>query len=253
MRKVTTVVLLLITSCHVSLYPNNGPVAAQSTISTFTGGDLDGWVGSSGPAGGVGTYVDVESGTPAPSLRTQFNDFGITFANQSDAWTGDFTQAGFTISTDIYSRQVFFFSMDVTRDWIVELRDYDNVPEGMPYVSVWYHLGEVYSEGTGQQDGWRTLSVTVDDPTQTALPAGWGGYGAEDPDTYEPILPANRTFADVLASVDEIAFTTYTPGYFFGFTDYDIAIDNVSLVFVPEPAGIAGLLGLGGLLLRRRR
>ena len=98
-----------------------GAVAAQSTISTFTGGDLDGWVGSSGPAGGVGTYVDVESGTPAPSLRTQFNDFGITFANQSDAWTGDFTQAGFTISTDIYSRQVFFFSMDVTRDWILDL------------------------------------------------------------------------------------------------------------------------------------
>ena len=85
-----------------------------------------------------------------------------------------------------------------------------------------------------------TLGVTIDDPTATALPAGWGGYGAEDPVTFEPVLPAGRTFASVLASVDEIRFTTYEPGYFFGFTNFDLRFDNIVVASpVPEPTSLA--------------
>ena len=42
MRNVTMVVPVLITSCHVSLYPNKGPVAAQTiTISTANANVVD--------------------------------------------------------------------------------------------------------------------------------------------------------------------------------------------------------------------
>ena len=53
--------------------------------------------------------------------------------------------------------------------------------------------------------------------------------GDEDPVTFEPILPAGRSWTDVLAGVDRIEFTTFVPGFFFGFTNFDLSIDNVSI------------------------
>jgi hypothetical protein len=61
------------------------------------------------------------------------------------------------------------------------------------------------------------------------LPSGWGGTGAEDPDTFEPILPPNVTFAEVLSGVDVAVFTTLQPGFFFGFTDFDLRLDNITI------------------------
>ena len=75
---------------------------------------------------------------------------------------------------------------------------------------------------------WGSFSVTFT-PDSQELPAGWGGYGAEDPKTYEPILPEGITFADVMASVDEVAFTTFEPGWFFGATIFDVRIDNLRI------------------------
>jgi hypothetical protein len=96
--------------------------------------------------------------------------------------------------------------------------------------------------------------VNIDNPSSATLPAGWGGYGAEDPVTFEPELPADRTFASVLASVDEIRFTTYVPGYFYGFTNFDLRFDNITVAPgpVPEPTTLAGLAGLMTLARRRR-
>jgi hypothetical protein len=95
-------------------------------------------------------------------------------------------------------------------------------------------------------------SVTIDDPNSDILPPGWGGFGAEDPDTFEPILPEGVTFADVLSGVDEIAFTTIQPGFFFSFDDYDVTLDNITISTIPAP-GSAVLLGAGGLFAARRR
>ena len=86
------------------------------------------------------------------------------------------------------------------------------------------------SDGSGQYQIIQlvpgTYSVTFT-PSSTDLPQGWGGYGAEDPVTFEPILPPGVTYADVMASTDELAFTTYEPGWFFGFTVFDVRYDNV--------------------------
>ncbi len=94
--------------------------------------------------------------------------------------------------------------------------------------------------------------MTIDDPNATDMPAGWGGYGDEDPNTYEPKLPDGVTFADILAGYDEIVFTTFEPGYFFSDSDFEVRLDNLFISTVPAPASVT-LLGLGALVSRRRR
>jgi hypothetical protein len=89
----------------------------------------------------------------------------------------------------------------------------------MPYTSVWYDLGPISKRGN-----WQHMSVTIPDTRAVALPAGWGGYGSGDVS-----LPPGRTFANVLASVDEVAFSTYVPGYLYGYTTYDVVVDNISI------------------------
>lgn len=224
----------------------SGVNAAITT--TFSSG-LEGWEGPTGIGGA--TFIDNTLGNAAPSLRTIFNDFGITFSNSSNAnFIGDYTtDPAVTISIDTYTSFLNFFGIDATRDFIVELRDFDNPEPGYPWTSVWYNLGTL----DASNPGWHSWSVTIADTSAAALPAGWGGYGAEDPNTFEPILPPGRTFTSVLAGVDEIAFTTLVPGFFFGFTDHDVAVDNITLKRVPEPA-TTGLVLIGAsLLLRRRR
>ena len=33
----------------------------------------------------------------------------------------------------------------------------------------------------------------------------------------------------MLRNVDEVAFTTFVPGYFYGFTNFDIQVDNIHI------------------------
>lgn len=222
-------------------------VSARAALVTFDNGN-EGWDGPQGPGGS--TFIDAAFGNPAPSLHTVFNDFGITFSTATNAdFVGDYTQApAVTLGLDVNTLFLNFFGQDVTRDFMVELRDYDNPPAGYPWVSVWYVLGTLDAADTG----WHSWSVTIGDTSATGLPPGWGGYGAEDPDTFEPILPADRTFTSVLAGVDELAFGTLIPGFFFGFTDHDVVVDNIGIQFVPEPA-TAGWVALGAIAVLRRR
>lgn len=216
-------------------------------MSTFDSGN-DGWFGPTG-IGGT-TFIDTADGNPAPSLRTQFYDFGITFYNNTNpAFIGDYTAAPqilFTVDTN--ARVMNFLGMPTPRTFIVELRDYDNPPQGYPWVSVWAELG-VLDENN---PGWHTWTVSIDDTSAVDPPLGWGGYGAEDPNTYEPMLPPDRTFASVLAGVDEIALTTLVPGYFFSFSDYDVALDNIGVFQIPEPTTAALLLLALACVARRR-
>jgi hypothetical protein len=206
--------------------------ADQTTVVTFDTG-LEGWVG-------IGE-IEATGGNPGAHLHTVNPDtFGLTYSNSSGPWADDFSvYDAVTFSTDVLVEDISFFGTPVSRNWLVEIRDFDNVPAGYPWVSVWYVMGAI-SEGPTYQ----TYSVTIDDPAATALPPGWGGYGAEDPSTFEPILPADRTFADVLAGADEIVFTTFQPGFFYGFTAFDVRLDNLTLTTVGggtgDPADVNG-------------
>lgn len=229
---------------------NAAPVSSHADFSNGS----QGWEGSQ-PANGVGgSWIDSSLGNGAPALHTVMENFGISFTNSSQNYVGDYSALGsVTIGLDILANSIRYVGQEVTRNLVVELRDYDNTPQGMPYTSVWFDLGTIDAT-----QGWQHLSVTIDDTAMAALPAGWGGYGSTD-DADGPGLPPGRTFADVLSSVDELVFTTLVPGWFYGFTDFDVAIDNISVsagvAEVPEPASIAlmaGGLGLMGWMTRRR-
>lgn len=216
--------------------------SAGTTTVTFDNGD-EGWVGPTGIGGA--TTILPDGGNPGANMRTEFNDFGITFRNDSNAaFVHDLSQYDqVTISIDTLVEYMNFFGIDVSRPWLVEFRDYDNVSTGYPWVSVWHKFADISQADTGS---WTTFSVTIDDPQSATLPPGWGGTGDEDPNTFEPILPADRTFADVLAGVDEIVFTTLEPGFFFGFTDHTVRIDNISITTVSAPSCPGDVAGADG-------
>lgn len=217
---------------------------ATGDVTTFSSG-REGWSVSGR------TTVSPTGGNPGANLDVELIDvFGADIRNEGNpAFQGDFSNRGpLEFTVDVKVNSINFFGTEVPRDLVVELRDNTPSSSGFPYVSVYYNLGTL----TSTQRGWRTFSVDLLDPTSTTLPAGWGGTGDEDPVTFEPILPADRTFRSVLESVDEIHFTTFVPGFFFGFTNFDIQVDNVGFRVIPEPATLS-LLGLAGLALIRRR
>lgn len=220
---------------------------AQQTVNTdFESGTL-GWTGPLGPGGATGVQPGIGNGGGA-GFQTIFNNFLVTFANGANsAYTGDYSQFDtVTLSVDVKVNLIEFFFSPVPRPWLVELRDYDLAQGGYPWTSVWFKFADI-SEAT--HGDWTTFSVTIDDPTASALPSGWRGYGADDPVTFEPILPAGVTFADVLAGVDEVAFTTGEPGFFFGFTDFDLVLDNIKIETTGGPFSDlgSGLAGSGGV------
>jgi hypothetical protein len=208
--------------------------ASPETVVTFDSG-ARGWSGPGGPGGA--TTIDIDDGTPAPSLRTVFNDFGVTFrTTTNDAFVRDYTTQALTVrfSVDTKVRFLNFFGQDVSRPWLIELRDFDLGMDGYPWSGVWYKFADISAAQHGE---WTTFTVTIEDSTASDLPAGWEGTGAEDPMTFEPTLPAGVTFADVLAGVDEVVFTTLEPGFFFSFTDHDIALDNITVAVGPAAPG----------------
>ena len=209
---------------------------ADTTVTTFEGGADDGWIGPNGDDGfGGGTSVVPTGGNPTGNMRTVFNDFGIPYINVSNpAFLGDYTSAHrITLSIDLKVENLRFFGTNVSRPWVVELRDVDGATGGYPWNSVWFKFAQISQATHGS---WTTFSVTFD-PDSMTLPPGWRGTGAEDPVTYEPMLPPGVTFRDVLAGVDAIAFTTLEPGMFFGFTDHTFRIDNITITREMAPPG----------------
>ena len=200
------------------------PAAQAQVTVTFDNGE-EGWSGPSGAGGS--TVIEATGGNPGAHLHTIFNDFGVTFVNSNHPdFVFDYTQEPtITLSIDLKVESIDFTGTPVPRPWLVELRDRDNPPSGFPWVSVWFKFADISQATHGD---WTTFTVTVADTSVLDLPMGWGGFGAEDAQG-SPMLPADRTFADVLAGIDEIAFTTLEPGFFFGFTDFDLRLDNISI------------------------
>jgi hypothetical protein len=227
-----------------------GPAFAATT--TFDDG-IEGWGLFFSNDGTLGDFVESTGGNPGAHLRWLMVDtFGATFRNDSNAdFIGDYSRFGgpVRLAVDVQVQTISFFGNEVPRNLIVELVDYNDDPANpYPSTSVWYNLGEISLDATAD---WKRFEVVIADPSAVGLPAGWGGTGAEDSVTFEPVLPPGRTFADVLANVEEIRFTTFEPGFFYGFTNYELRFDNPTLVLVPEPATL--MLAGGALLLALRR
>jgi hypothetical protein len=194
-----------------------------------------------------------------PDARLHWDNFVDTFGmsartDSHAAFVGDYTAKGpVQLSIDFQVEFIQFFGTPVSRDLVVILFDDDSFG-GAPPAAVWTQIGTL--DGNGMD--WTTFRASVTDVMSDELPAGWNGAGDEDPVTFEPILPAGRTWTNVLQGIDRIEFTTFVPGWFFGFTFFNLSIDNVSIAPVPSAwtdeghalAGVAGdpaLVGAGTL------
>lgn len=213
-------------SLSVSLFAG-AALALPGSIVPFNDDDTGGWSGSNG-IGGVGTFIDDTQGDPAPGFHTIFNDFGITFRNSTNP---DFVQdlssvSGFAFAIDTKVNDISFFGTPAPRPWLLELRDFDAGPGNDQFASVWYKFADISAATHGD---WTRFFVQVAESDYDTLPEGWRGSGAEDPKTFEPILPEGITFRDVIAGYDQIVVTTLEPGFFFGFTDFDVIVDDITL------------------------
>lgn len=212
----------------------------------FNDGNTHGWLAN-------GNTMIFEDGNPGNYLGVPLKDFfGVTLRNESNPDViGDLTRHGgpLEFSVDVRNLGIFNFNGDpLPGEWyplVLELVDYDG-DGGIP-VSVYTIVDTMPEVG----DGWTRLTVQIPEAGD-ALPDGWGGTGAEDPDTFEPMLPGDRTYASVLQNVDEFRLTTFVPGFFYGFNFWEVGYDNVSLAVVPAPSSLA-LLGAAGVLAARRR
>ena len=174
------------------------------------------------------------------------------FWNDEDpAFVGDYTQKGpVRISIDMNTNVYDFVNwwdpsngtpVEQYRQLVVEFIDYDNPytdPDtgySWPWTSVMYVAGPFQDRNAG----WKTFNVDIPDPSATEVPEGWHGFGGpENPDTYMPQLPPGRTFADVMASVDELHFHTYEPGYFYSIAFlHDFDVDNITITELPQTCG----------------
>lgn len=201
-------------------------------------GDQGSWIEPGGGAGG-------SDGWRTRNVET----WGLTWSNNSNAsFIGDYTKApAIQFGIDIKADSIVFRGEEVSRDVIVELRDYDHPTGPLGYTSLWFNLGSIDAT-----KGWQHLGVTISDTSSTALPGGWSIHNGTDTTG----LPAGRSFASFLQGVDEIAFSTMVPGWFYGYTSFDVTVDNIRVAAVPEPSTYAMLaagLALLGVVGRRRR
>ena len=197
--------------------------AINGMVSTFKNDD-GGWVGRIGPNGTGVTFIEATLGDRKPSYRTQYDDFlknGLRWYNDGKRWTGDYAVVpSFSFGVDVNTLKLQEGQNYTTRDLMVYFLDYQHPPKGYDSISVGVKIGTLQM---GQ--GWQRMTVTVPDTTSLTLPEGWVGTGATDRDG-NTMLPPGRTFAEVMAHVDEIAIQTVRQSNILVLDDFDVAIDN---------------------------
>jgi len=190
--------------------------AAAPTVVTFDNG-AEGWDGNAA--------VEPDGGHPGANAHFLLETTGIEYRTDSNtSFVGDFTSSALVnVGLDVKVDSITYDGGEISRNLLVEFRSHALAQGGYPYASVWTRLGVLQAS-----PDWATYTVSFA-PAAQAMPAGWGGFGAEDPTTGDPMLPPGVSFADVMAHVDELAFTTFEPGYIYGFAVFDARMDNLSI------------------------
>jgi len=150
----------------------------ETTIIVDFESGTEGWTGPSGPVGA--TFITPTGGNGGSAgSQTQFNDFGITFANDTNgAFLGDYTAYNeVTLSTDIRVDDFRFSGVDASRPWLVEVRNVDLAQVSFPRTSVWFLLDNISAANNSE---YMTYSTTISDTAMYDLPASWRGDGDED-------------------------------------------------------------------------
>lgn len=168
-------------------------------------------------------------GNPGAGLQVQ----GLQGISVSAPWSSLLPPSsqplGFRFAMDVQAAEISLFGSPVNSTLIVEFVDSDDADVDQGYVSVFHVLGQI--PGPYGKD-WRTVTAEVTDLNSSQLPKGWQGSGEFHPETHQPQLPANRTFASVLAGADEVRLTTFVPGMVYHVDIvYNLRMDNVVWTF----------------------
>ena len=249
----SSVLSIVALACSLALGISfTGQIVAQptDTVAGFDGGSDDGFIGNA--------FFEATGGNPGGNAHHFVNAFGMSLRTggvgepANPGFLGDYSPfSNITFGVDVMVNSIAGLNGELPRNLGLMLIDRD-IQGANGASGIWYTLDTI-SQAT--HSNWTHLEVTITDPTQIALPPGWIGFGDEDPNTFEPILPAGASFATVLAGVDELRISTFEPGFFFTFADFDVRLDNISVTLgssaVPEPG--CGILAFGLLLLAGRR
>lgn len=198
------------------------------------------------------TLVNDGNGPTGQYIVLPDGDFwGVTLSSDqtSTGLTGDITRHGaaLRVSFDIRTfRFDNFFGEPIdpnSRPLILHLHDRGDPNDFSDDAGVWISTTAI----PATEDGWQRREFTIPLPVGGEMPAGWGGTGGEDPVTFEPTLPPGRTYASVLASVDEVEISTFQPGYFYTFCFWHIGFDNVLVEQIGAPSCPCDWNDQGGL------
>lgn len=221
-----------------------GQATAQTTVVDFDAG-AQGWNGSSGS-------VITSDGQGNMFMRTIDETFGVQYWNNTNqSFLGDYSPyESVTLSVDVQIDKIDttnlpdgFTSIPLTRSLVLELRNNTYADGFFDYASVFFVIETNLS--SANYPDFITLGVTFD-PNAIELPAGWGGFGGSD-DANGPVLPAGATFADIVANVDEVVFTTLVPTEFYLLNFFEFSVDNFSITTITQAACPADLNGDGDL------
>lgn len=224
-------------------------VALEPTVVTFDNG-MEGWSANpdcetiNADGGNSGAYLNIQ---PNGCDNNWFTKSRFKIETETNpAFIGDYTAKGpVRLSFDVDSNFWDFwwnepigsgFPLEEYLRVVVEFIDHDNpwtdpdTGHAWPWTSVIY----VADYLPHRDDGWKTIEIDIEDPNATELPEGWVGFGGPEVD-WLPALPPNRTFADVLAGIDEIQIHTWEPGMFYPQQYlYDLNFDNITIKELPQ-------------------
>ena len=184
---------------------------------------------------GMQEILDDGRGTDGPYIVLPQSDYwGFTLSDteaRMTGLTGDLTaHSSLTVSLEL--RNFVFISFNgnaidpESRPIIFQLWDEGDPEDFADDVSVWFRGPAMPS----MEEGWKPYTFNIPVPAGDEMPSGWGGTGAEDPVTFEPKLPDDRTFRSVLQNVTRVSISTFEPGYFYGFSIIEFGADNIEVL-----------------------
>ena len=159
----------------------------------------------------------VDGGNPGANLHLwNPESWGFILKNTGEDYSfgGNFFHCTKVImSIDVKVNTIAFLGSEVSRSLLVQLKN------SKADAAVYATAGELYKRD------WTTFEIDI--PIQEDFPELWKGFGS-DP---QQQIPSDITYGSVLRGVDDVIFTSYEPDMVYGYTAFDLQVDNISVIY----------------------